>query len=289
MQNTGYDTRPSSMNGVGRFLEGPAAWIVTFVALPILVIAVLLLPPVRLLDRLQAFTYTRISTAGGAIRDDDGTTVNFPAEGLTAAVMASIDSTPRPEFIEGQAGKDLYEAAKNVPDYLIPKSPYYAVKLLGDPPAQVVLTIPIPNDSLPYETLGLYSWNGTSWEHIASEVLATDDVIEARLEFMPPSFMVMQTAPAVPAVTADLGSDGQLPEGAFVANEAKAGLYLRGDGALEGTAPVNSGSTLPVIRNWQEDVVRTDLINNLYRSIRACRRTSLPRLSKRSSKMAIPV
>ncbi len=46
-------------------------------------------------------------------------------------------------------------------------------------------------------------------------------------------------------------------------NEAKAGLYLRGDGALEGTAPVNSGYTLPVIRNWIDGTVRTDLINNL--------------------------
>ncbi len=75
--------------------------------------------------------------------------------------------------------------------------------------------------------------------------------------------MVMQTAPAVPAVTLDLGTQGSLPENAYVANEAKAGLFLRGDGALEGAAPINSGNTMPVIRNWDGDVVRTDLINNL--------------------------
>ncbi|MEZ4582628.1 MAG: hypothetical protein R3A10_13505 [Caldilineaceae bacterium] len=33
--------------------------------------------------------------------------------------------------------------------------------------------------------------------------------------------------------------------------------------ALDNVAPVNSGNTLPIVRNWKDDVVRTDLINNL--------------------------
>ncbi len=64
-------------------------------------------------------------------------------------------------------------------------------------------------------------------------------------------------------MTADLGVQGQLPQNAVVTNEAKAGLFLRGDGALEGAAPINSGNTLAVVRNWDGDVIRTDLINNL--------------------------
>jgi uncharacterized protein YraI len=249
--------------GIGRLVEGPAAWLISLVILPILLVIALLLPPINLLERLQAFTYTRISAAGGAIRDSDGTIINFPAEGVQATFMASLSSVPRANFIEGQAGRDLYEAARSLPDHLIPKSPFYSVELVGSQPAQAIVTIPIPNDSLPYETLGLYTWSGSSWQHIPSTVLATEDIIESRLEYVPPSFMVMQTVPSVPAVTADLGLQAQLPQGAFVANEAKAGLFLRGDGALEGTAPLNSGNTLPVIRNWDGDVVRTDLINNL--------------------------
>jgi uncharacterized protein YraI len=233
------------------------------VVLPVLVVLTLLLPPINLLDRLQAFTYTRISSAGGAISDADGTIVNFPAEGVRTAFMATITSTPRTEFIEGQAGRDLYEAARNMPDYLIPKSPFYDIEVVGDEPGQAILTIPIPNDSLPYETLGVYAWDGKAWAHIPSAVLPANDVIESRLEFVPSTFMVMQTTPAVPAVTADLGLQGALPQGAVVTNEAKAGLYLRGDGALEGTAPVNSGNTLPVVRNWDGEIIRTDLINNL--------------------------
>ncbi len=263
MQNTRYEMQPPAMGGAGRFLEGPAAWLITFVALPALVILALLLPPVRLLDRLQAFTYTRIGATGGAVQDADGTLVSFPAEAVRSRFMISLESTPRPEFIEGQAGRELYEAASNIPDFLIPKSPYYSIEVLGSEPDGVVLSIPIPNDSLPYETLGLYTWTGAEWTHLPSLVLSGQDVIEANLSFVPDSFMVMQTAPAVPAVTLDLGLEGSLPENAYVANDAKAGLYLRGDGALEGTAPVNTGNTMPVIRNWDGDVVRTDLINNL--------------------------
>jgi len=135
-------------------LEGPAGWIITLIVLPILLVLALLLPPVNLLDRLQAFTYTRITSAGGAITDPDGTIVNFPAEGVRASFQAAVKSTPREEFIEGQAGKDLYDAARNLPDHLIPKSPFYALDMVGDAPGQAILTIPIPNDSLPYETLG---------------------------------------------------------------------------------------------------------------------------------------
>src|SRR5688572_25050562 len=264
MQNTRFGgTRPAAWSSIGKMLEGPAGWIITLVVLPILLVLALLLPPVNLLDRLQAFTYTRITSAGGAISDPDGTVINFPAEGVRATFQAAVDSTPRSEFIEGQAGRDLYDAARNLPDHLIPKSPFYDLEMVGDTPGQAILTIPIPNDSLPYETLGVYAWDGTTWTHIPSTVLATEDLIESRLEFVPQSFMVMQTTPAVPAVTADLGLQGQLPPNAVVTNEAKAGLYLRGDGALEGTAPVNSGNTLAVIRNWNNDIIRTDLINNL--------------------------
>ncbi|MCC6167054.1 MAG: SH3 domain-containing protein [Caldilineaceae bacterium] len=263
MQNSRYEPRSSVWGGLGRALEGPAAWIITLVVLPALLILALLLPPISLLDRLQAFTYTRITSAGGAISDPDGTMINFPAEGVRSTFMATVESTPRTSFIEGQAGRDLYDAASSVPDYLIPKSPFYNVKMVGTEPGQAVLSIPIPNDSLPYETLGLYTWDGSAWTHLPSAVLTGEDIVEARLDFVPTSFMVMQTTPAVPAVTADLGLDGQLPQNAVVTNESKAGLFLRGDGALEGTAPVNSGNTLPVVRNWSGDVIRTDLINNL--------------------------
>ena len=263
---------PPSSGGFGRLVEGPASWLISFVLIPGLLAAALLLPPVKLLDRLKVFAYTRISAAGGAISDNDGTLVVFPGEGMNGFFLASIKGTPRADFLEGQAGSKLYEAAQQMPKYLSPRSPYYSVDSQGTMPTQAILTIPIPNDSLPYETLGLYTWTGNAWELLPSTVLAESDKIESRLDYVPANFMVMQTLTTVPpAATASLGLEGKLPDGALVAAETKPGLYLRGDGALEGTPPAASTTGVPTIielRNWEGDVVpsnvpRTDLLNNL--------------------------
>jgi len=249
---------------VGRLLEGPAAWLVTFLLIPALLVAILLLPPISLLDRLQSFTLERISAnTGGAIVESDGTTVNFPAEGVMANFQAKITATPRADFIEGQAGDKLYKAAQNLPDTLIAKSPVYHIELRGREPLQTIVTIPIPNDSLPYETLAVYEWTGETWRHMPARVLPEADVLEARLDYVPRDFMVVQTLAGVPAVTLNLGLDGQLPQGAVVTNEARGVLNLRGDGGLDGQAPANTGATIPIITNVENQTVRTDLINNL--------------------------
>lgn len=264
MQNTRLDRRSSSSGGVGRLLEGPAAWLVTFLLIPALLVAILLLPPISLLDRLQALTLERISAnTGGAIVESDGTTVNFPAEGVMANFQAKITATPRADFIEGQAGDRLYKAAQNLPDTLIAKSPVYHVEVRGREPLQTIVTIPIPNDSLPYETLAVYEWTGETWRHMPARVLPEADVLESRLDYVPRDFMVVQTLAGVPAVTLNLGLDGQLPQGAVVTNEARGVLNLRGDGGLDGQAPPNSGTTIPIITNVEGQTVRTDLINNL--------------------------
>ncbi|CAN5826926.1 hypothetical protein BH10CHL1_BH10CHL1_07050 [soil metagenome] len=277
MQNTHLQrrspSRSASSGSVSRFVEGPASWLITFLLIPGLLIAALLLPPVRLLDRLQVLTYTRIGSSGGAIADPDGALVTFPQEGMNGFFLASIKSTPRADFLAGQAGSKLYEAANRMQDYnLIPRSPFYRIDKQGTAPSQAILTIPIPNDSLPYETLGLYTWTGSAWELLPSTVLATtdgNDKLESRLNSLPANFMVVQTSRTVPAVTADLGTQGKLPQGAAVTFEAKPGLLLRGDGALEGNPPASTGTTtLAELRNWEGDVMpngvpRTDLINNL--------------------------
>ena len=106
MQNTHLQRRPpsaASSPGTNRLLEGPASWLVTFLLIPALLIAALLLPPVRLLDRLQVLTYSRIGTSGGAITDPDGTLATFPKEGMNGFFLASIKTTPRADFLAGQA------------------------------------------------------------------------------------------------------------------------------------------------------------------------------------------
>lgn len=268
MQNTRLDRRSPSSGGLTRLVEGPAAWIITFLVIPGLLVVALLLPPISLLDRLQAFTYTRIPATGGTITDPDGTLVSFPDEGVESGFYAQLSSVPRADFLAGNAGNDLYDAVKALPTNLVPKSPLYEVEMQGTAPSMANLRIPVPTDSGSYETLGVYSWDGLRWKHVPSAVLQTgnpnEDAIESLLTAVPDNFMVMQNTGAVPSATIDLGLLPDKPEGAVVNFEAKSGLMLRGDGALDGVAPANtSGTTIPVVRNWEGEVVRTDLINNL--------------------------
>ncbi len=268
MQNTRLDRRPPSSGGLSRLVEGPAAWIITFLVIPGLLLAALFLPPIRLLDRLQNFTMTRIPASGGAISDPDGTMVGFPDEGVDRAFSAAVASVPRADFLAGNAGSDLYNAVEALPTNLVPKSPLYEITTSGAEPSLTTLHVPIPTDSGAYETLGLYSWDGLRWSHVPSAVIVTgnpnEDSLESSLTAVPANFMVMQNTGGLPSATIDLGSLPDKPQGAVVTYEAKAGLQLRGDGALDGVAPTNTnGTTIPVVRNWDGEVVRTDLINNL--------------------------
>ena len=106
------EERPSrGWKGFSSIVEGPAAWLTSFLLIPCLIVVALLLPPVNLWDRLQVFAYTRIGSAGGVLTDPDGTLVSIPPEGVAESFYANFSSIPRVDFIEGQAGRQFYDAA----------------------------------------------------------------------------------------------------------------------------------------------------------------------------------
>ena len=243
--------------------------------IPLLIVAIVLLPPISGLDRLLSAGHTAIGWDGGAVVDPDGTQVTFLAEGLSEPIKVKLEAIPRVNFLEGSAGKEWIPAAEALPNWLIPKSPLYALSVRGSMPGAVIFTVPIPNDAEPYETLDLYTWNAETgaWEWVPSQLILEDDLIEARLDYMPTTVMVMQTNPRPLGVAADLSVGMDVPaEGRDVLTEIHpAGLRLGGDGGVEGDVSVLPQATadvsyaiLPTLRNWGDDgIVRTDLINNL--------------------------
>jgi spore germination protein YaaH len=247
--------------------------VINFVLIPVLVLSALLLPPVSLADRLLSIGYDSIGRDGGAIQDPDGTQITFLPEGVSRKFRIKLNAIPRSLFLEGAAGNSLLTAAESIPPNLIMKSPFYQVQRKGTSPEKVMLTIPIPNESEPYGTLDLYSWTGESWEWLPNRKVVTEDIIEAELDFLPESVVVMQTHAVHPAVSTNYAANTPLPDNVTdsLVEINPQGLYLDSEGRISG----NSGqlpaeaqnaafSILPTLRNWTDDgSIRSDLVDNL--------------------------
>ncbi|MGB5047502.1 MAG: SH3 domain-containing protein, partial [Caldilineaceae bacterium] len=270
MQRMNYDQRSGFGRNLASLLEGSAATIASLILIPSLLAVALLLPPVNLLERIQGLTLTSVGDGGATLLDPDGTALIFPAEGVESSFRASFQSIPRADFVGGSAGDDWRAAAAALPDSLQPKSPVYTLDIRGDGAEKAILRIPIPNDSEPYETLDLYTWQNQKWSYVASSVIRPDDRVVADLTSpLPDNFMLVQSAALLPEVGVNVGLSGQLPTFAdsAVASVAVAGLYLRGDGALDGETrgvPPGNYQILPVLRNWVAgEMPRIDLLNNM--------------------------
>ena len=262
----------SFLNSVGRMLESPKTGkIFNFLIIPLLILLILLLPPIDLLERVRTIGYEPITPESGMITDPDGTKVIFPADGLTGKAYAKLESMPRESFERGDVSDDLREALEKLPTTLRPRSPIYMLSVRGDIPTHTVATIPIPNDSLPYETLDVYNWNGEMWEWMPHRLIPEEDAIESDVNFVPNDFAVFQTTPQLPIVGATLPPGKELPPEAASAVTAvfPTALTLRGDGSVDGAENLPSadqinGKAYMVVRNYKPgEVPRTDLLANL--------------------------
>ncbi|HMR64923.1 MAG TPA: glycosyl hydrolase family 18 protein, partial [Anaerolineae bacterium] len=237
-----------------------------------LVLLVLVLPPISLVDRVMGIGYERIGVDGGSIRKE-GLELNFPSEGMNRAFRVQADVIPRSEFLEGSAGNSLIQAAENIPPNLTLRSPYYRLRWRDTPPEAIFARVPLPRDIEDINTADLYTWNGEAWEWLPNLKAPTERVIEAGLDYLPQSFVVMSTYPVNPSIATDYQTGTVLPDGVSdtIVELNPVGLYLGANGAIDGTLaelpPDVESSTMlviPSLRNWYDDgSVRADLIDNL--------------------------
>ncbi len=240
--------------------------------LVVILVILLLLPPFSLLSRLDR-SYVSVGLAGNTLRDPDGTQLIFLPEGVVEPFRVKLTLAPRNLFLEGSIDPNLLNAASTIPANLVMKSPFYRIERRGLAPKLVTLNIPIPNEAEPYNTLDLYTWDGESWVWLPSRILANEEVIEARLNYLPTSVVVMQTHPLNPHVSAAYNPKTLLPDDFRNASLElnPQGYYLEAEGLVAGQidplpSEVLNGSfsIMPTIRNWNDEgVVRSDLIDNL--------------------------
>jgi hypothetical protein len=260
--------------GLNGLLEGKSGGVVLNIMIVALVVLALLLPPVSAQERILEAGYSSIdSDEGGAVLDPDGMQVSLLPEGLEKDAKLKEESVPMASFLDGSAGKDLEEAARALPSTLHVKSPMYTMKVKGGEPTDVLITVPVPNNAEPYETLSLYSWNGETWEFVPSQIIHEDDLIEAHLTYVPETLAAFQSSAQPPQVSAELPGYVSLPD---LGDQALAelnplGYYLGTENEVTGelaSLPETQGResyrVLPALRNWTEDgVVRSDLVDNM--------------------------
>jgi spore germination protein YaaH len=253
-------------------LEGPlSGYLVNFFIL-VLVLLILFLPPVSILERVRGIGYTRIGLGGGSLTEQD-LEVNFLPEGVKNSFRVKLSAIPRSTFLEGMAGNSLLKAAESIPPNLIMRSPFYRIQWLDTPPDAVLLIVPIPSDTEAVNSLDLYAWNGQNWDWLPNRKVPTEGVIEAQLDYLPASIVVMATHPINPSVSTNYFLGSPLPDNIeeTLVEINPESLYLGENGKIEGSleelpADVQNSSLLviPTIRNWYDDgTVRVDLADNL--------------------------
>ncbi len=261
------DQLARALNGLIKGKWG--TWVINLGLVPILILAGVLLPPISAGKRILEGGYTPIGQDHWSVEDPDGTQLTVLPEGLSGGLNLKLSSIPRLNFLEGSAGKRLLKAAESLPLHLDMKSPLYLISWKGAMPRASVLTVPIPNDSEPYDTLDLYTWTGSEWEWLPSRVVAAEDVVVAEFSSLPSAVAVMQTKPLAQVIATTLYPGQTIPaEGRDVLVEVNpVGLRLSGDGDIAGEVtelPTGTYGVLPVLRNWSEESgIRSDLVDNL--------------------------
>jgi len=251
----------------------PKARLIKLTPLGVLIIilfcgAALFLPPLSLVDRVQSIGYQRIGEAGGAIQDPDGTRLTFFPEGVSGTFRVKLTAIPRSTFLDGNAERDLVEAAESLPPNLILKSPYYQIQHTGSMPEAVNITIPIPNEAEPFETLDLYTWDGKSWEWLPHNLVSADEMIETSVDYLPESVAVVQTQSVYPAIAANYSRDNEPPPADLLNELNLQGFYLNGQGQIDGLPPARidgiADNVIPTLTNQRNDgSIRADVIDNI--------------------------
>ena len=269
------DKPPEIKSGQPRrgFWGGRAgALVVNLVLILAIVLSVLWLPPISLGKRLTEGDYLTLGEVAWSVADPDGTQFTVLPEGLRGTLKAKISAVPQTDFVQGTAGEDLIAAAESTPSFLDIKSPVYRLALRGEMPTAALLTIPIPNDALPYETLDLYAWSGAGWSWVPSQVLPAEDVIIAQLDSVTAQFdfVVAQTRGLPPVISADLADTGvpAAADGLVVELNPRA-FVLTDNGQILSTSKPDAAADasfaiVPILSNVNADgSIRNDLVDNI--------------------------
>lgn len=243
----------------------PGSALIYFVLLPMMACMVLILPPIALPSRVANFGYVSVNSKGLTINDSDGAEVTIPENAVKNGTSVRLLSGSLDALDSGQA-------AKTLPANLDPISPLYQIQVQGEQPTETRLSLPLPADAQPYETVDLFAYYNQRWFKIPFSLNLDDERIESDLNFAPQGVLIVQTNPRAPVIASDLASRNALPEAAdnVVVQVNPSGLQLADGGGIAGeplstseTNPSSNFAVIPIVTNVDANGPRTDLTGNM--------------------------
>ncbi len=224
-----------------------------YVVIVLLLIAVLLLPPISLVTRLQERGYTRIGPGAAEMAHPDGLTLALKG---ASEMAVKVNAIPRQAVQEAQAGDGWSRALQALPDTLTLVSPIYEIAARGSADSGVQVRVALPKDVTAVQTLDLYTWDGAAWRWLPGHVDQATGVIVSDAEQVPANLAIMQVSAPGAVAAAEASADQPLTEGAeaTLTEIYPAGLRLTADGALQGQvediAWTGKANLLPIVRNY---------------------------------------
>lgn len=191
--------------------RSPAASILLWAMVAILIIAGVLLPPISLGKRLFQSGYVRLDSDAAQTSHPDGLWLDVSSAQLDKALRVKLESVPRLEFVSGVASEDWQAAARAWPPHLTLKSPLYSIAFQDEAAPPVHLELSIPNESEPYSLLDLYAWDGAAWRWVPSRLDLATDRIMSDLDRAPQAIVVVQAGAQDPMIGMFAGEGEVLP------------------------------------------------------------------------------
>ncbi|MBN2006231.1 MAG: hypothetical protein JXA21_22945 [Anaerolineae bacterium] len=224
----------------------------------VLLIVFLFLPPISLAQRLSnGGGYAVLTADNPSVRHGDGLTVTMLSE--KGRLRLKLETVPQAEFVAGNVPDVLVPALETLPAHLISKSPYYMLEFRGKERGPAMVEVDIPNDSEPWQTLDLYTWDVEVgvWRWVATQLDAEKMVLRAEVNALPSSVMVMQTSLVQQKISAEVDSFPLNGMEVVLTEADLTGMLIGTWGGLTGDATqlplANQGGNValvPVVRNW---------------------------------------
>lgn len=243
----------------------PGSALVYFALLPALACLALILPPLALPSRIGNLGYTSFSSKGVTLNNSDGAEITIPEDAVKNGAAARLATTTLEALNADQVTQPL-------PSTLDVVSPVYQIETQGEQPNASHLSLPLPPDVEPYDTLDVFAMFNRRWFKIPFSLNLDDERVESNLNFVPQAVVIAQTNARAPLISADIQARNVLSDAAdnVVAQVNPIGLQLADMGGIAGEplmSPETNASSnfavVPTITNVDANGARTDLTGNM--------------------------